>query len=383
MRANWEVGIRNVEGADASSGSPYARDSAFRNPRSPFPTSRRALTLVELLITMTILAILGAAILGTASAAMEAGRRSKTQTTINKIHGLIMERWASYETRRVPIHQNIITAINGLPGNVRGMILADARLLALRELMKKEMPDRWEDVLHVPQVLQQAPPLAQSYFLRYQQASSHPEIGANESAECLYMVVMLATGDGEARTLFTKQEIGDVDDDGMPEILDGWGNPIDWIRWPAGVVSDLQPLSPDGSFTSLSARADHDPFDVYRRDIVGVSGPAIDQYPQVAGASSGMTFRSVYERNIRKRLNGDWSPLPARNTAFRLTPLIFSGGPDGGSSLNTSNDMADSNFPVLDPYVTFGDPIKVQEGEPARDGEFSFADNITNHLTDY
>ena len=53
------------------------------------------------------------------------------------------------------------------------------------------------------------------------------------------LVIMNATGDGEARTLFSKQDIGDVDEDGAPEFIDGWGNPIGWIRWPAGVVSDF------------------------------------------------------------------------------------------------------------------------------------------------
>ena len=49
--------------------------SAFRLPHSP----RRGITLIELLITMTIIAIISAAILGTASAAMENARRSRTR----------------------------------------------------------------------------------------------------------------------------------------------------------------------------------------------------------------------------------------------------------------------------------------------------------------
>ena len=35
----------------------------------------------------------------------------------------------------------------------------------------------------------------------------------------------------------------DVDGDGLPEFVDGWGRPISFIRWPAGFRSVLQSLS--------------------------------------------------------------------------------------------------------------------------------------------
>ena len=42
------------------------------------------------------------------------------------------------------------------------------------------------------------------------------------------------------------------------EFIDGWGNPIRFLRWPAGFVSDLQPLvepaatrDPEGIMTHL------------------------------------------------------------------------------------------------------------------------------------
>jgi hypothetical protein len=34
-----------------------------------------------------------------------------------------------------------------------------------------------------------------------------------------------------------EDEIGDLDGDGMPEILDAWGRPIAFLRWPAGFVA--------------------------------------------------------------------------------------------------------------------------------------------------
>lgn len=251
---------------------------------------RRGVTLIELLITMAIMAIISAAILGTASAAMEAARRDRTRVLVTKIGGLITEQVASYETRRVPLLPNIEQAINDaiVAGTItptqRGQMIADARLLAVRELMLKEMPDRLDDIQHVPIMLQGSPTLAQRYFRRYTAAQG----ASNDSAECLYMAVMAATGDGEARTLFAKQDIGDTDEDGANEFVDGWGQPISWLRWPSGVVSDLQPRNADGT------RVDHDPLDMYRRDDAAITGPLINSYPTASN------FRGTYKDCIRE-----------------------------------------------------------------------------------
>src|SRR5690606_827021 len=116
----------------------------------------------------------------------------------------------------------------------------------------------------------------------------------NQGAECLYMIVMFATADGEARGLFAENQIGDVDGDGAPEFLDGWGRPINFLRWAPGFESDQQlnanRLEAQGidAWIDLADR-NHDPFDLYRAD-----------------------------------------PL-----AYALTPLIFSAGPDGEYGIRT------------------------------------------------
>ena len=103
---------------------------------------------------MTIMAIIAAAILGTAAAAIEGSREKKTQSQIAKIHTLLMERYASYETRRIDVDPRITQAIDGgspalrippIPECDRLPVVKCSPMrgcLALRELMKKEMPDR-------------------------------------------------------------------------------------------------------------------------------------------------------------------------------------------------------------------------------------------------
>jgi prepilin-type N-terminal cleavage/methylation domain-containing protein len=355
-------------------------------PGAFFP---RGVTLIELLITMVIMAIISAAILGTARAAMESARRSRTKSTITKINTLLMERWDSYSTRRVEVSPAIVSAINALyPAQIssaeRGQMMADARLLALRELMQMEMPDRWSDVINQPvedvadqspsnffqpKMLAAVPAVAQTYYRRL--VNMHKDVNGdqitgnmardNQSAECLYLTIMYATGEGEARTHFLPQDIGDTDGDGAPEFLDGWGNPIFFVRWPAGFVSNSPLMTGD-------PEVDHDPFDPLRRDIA--TTPPDSRYPSI------QPFRKLVVTRVRNR-----SPHVA---AYRLMPLIFSGGPDNDPGLHLAPVAV-----VDDPYSTYvssgvdallASPLTVDLAGSNYDGD-NWKDNINNHLS--
>lgn len=341
---------------------------------SPFSV-RSGITLIELLITMTIMAIIAAAILGTAAAAIEGAREKKTQSLITKIHTLLMERYASYETRRVDIKQSLINdidAMNPTPTE-RGQMMADLRLLALRELMKYEMPDRWSDVTEPPVFLNDRPTLAKQYLRRSADAT-----GQYGPAECLYMTVMLATGDGEARTLFTKQDIDDTDPDGpdgAPEFVDGWGNPIQFLRCAPGYVVRSELMTGD-------ADTDHDPFDPYRRDQLNAMPNNLARYPSAI-------------RPYVAKLKDD---VPA----FRLVPLVFSAGPigiEGGKiDIYLSPKKEFSSFatdqPAMDPYFVASDlsanATKLNMTNAYGFGMPDLTDDvddskgyITNHLLEY
>jgi prepilin-type N-terminal cleavage/methylation domain-containing protein len=259
--------------------------SAFRNPNSAF-------TLVELLIVISIIAILSAMLLGVAATSAEQARGSRSKSMIAKINGLVMQQYDTYKDRRAPVND-----ANPALRNLKGVDRAKARLYALRELMLMEIPDRWSDVLlnsvenvSQPSDLGQPRYLAASggstfggptpiietyrrqFFAMKNAGVSNETILENQGAECLYLFVMHATSDGEARGLFNESSIGDTDGDGAYEFLDGWGNPIGFIRWPAGYESSKQVnarmWSTDLNDTNWiqQAAVDHDPFDVFRVD---------------------------------------------------------------------------------------------------------------------
>lgn len=351
---------------------------SIRNPHSAF---RTGVTLIELLITITIISILSAAFLGTSNLAMESSRKARTKTTIGKIHGLLMEKWSEYATRRVDIDTSPLnppsdpSGVNSTNSRDRGKFIALARLDAVRILMRQEMPDRWSDILNQPvrerlpgassippsneisfvnayQMTLPYPAVANAYLRRYNSLVGDVEtIERNQGAECLYMTIMLSTADGEARTLFSEQDIGDTDGDGAPEFLDGWGRPIHYIRWPAGFaeagLSDL---------LSTDSQADHDPLDVFR----------VDQPTSI--------------------------PPPAgMNRAYRLLPLIYSSGPDGIPDLFTAEDSVVLNpyslYPENNPVAKLGTPLSPKDypfgiGTTDDNEGDDWLDNIHNHLQD-
>ncbi len=286
------------------------------------PTARRqsGFTLVELLVTVTIIAILAAAVLAALNAARQTARAAKTKATIAKLDQVIMRRYDSYMTRRVPI-------------STSGMNPDDAarkRLDAIRDLMRMEMPERWNDVNDPPfnyittsGVNIPRPALSQRY-LQYYQSFTPPPTSPQETAECLYMIVAIGiTTDLE---LFNQSEIGDVDGDGAMEFIDGWGKPISFLRWAPGFSSESDIQTGDGI-------NDHDPFDTHNLEDSGVVFPT---------------------------------------GAFNMIPLIVSGGPDKETGIR-------GNPLPPDPPLSFkGNPFQCMTiGAP--DGTGDHYDNIHNH----
>jgi prepilin-type N-terminal cleavage/methylation domain-containing protein len=391
-----------AEGGFKSECSLYAH--SFSLPPSPLrlgradrtAQSRFGVTLIELLIAIAIIATLSALFLGASRAAMESSRASRTKTTILKLHTLLMEQWASYETRRVDLDPAVVSQVNAAFGSnpqQLGNAMADIRVLALRELMKFEMPDRWSDIdLSRPSyatkptgsrdqaaiLLESVPTIARAYYRRYDKAyqqavlnGKESDVYKNQRAECLYMVIMLMTGDGEARTMFAAQDIGDVDDDGLPEFLDGWGRPIEYFRWAPGFISKSSLMSGDTD-------SDHDPFDPFRRSVVPTVPGNFVQWPQYEDYPGPVA-------NYVQSLRGANIPAGGQ-VGFRLVPLIFSGGPDGLTDLWVADEDIDTSDPstgALDPYLADGSGDFFATGGPhTQDGVDESIDNITNHLID-
>jgi hypothetical protein len=243
----------------------------------------------------------------------------KTKATVAKLDEIIMRMYAGYATRRVPINTS----------GVHPQEAARRRLDALRDLMRMEMPERFNDITDAPHNYSWGAIGRPALNMAYNSVGAPS--GVNSHAECLYLIVSIANP--QELEHFGADEIGDTDGDGFPEFVDAWGNPIYFLRWAPGFIdSDIQP--PPGIATT-DPRFKHDPFDTH----------------------------GLY---------------PAR---WKLVPLIFSAGPDGrvdisqGGLINHGLEMGQNVSYSGDPYnVNIGAPNTVR-GERRHD-------NIHNHRLD-
>jgi prepilin-type N-terminal cleavage/methylation domain-containing protein len=293
---------------------------------------RAGFTLVELLIVMTIIAMLATIIMFALKNAREMARVQKTEGTILRLDTFFMQRWQDYARRRVPAD-----AIKGKQNPRK------ARLEALRELMRLEFPERWTEVETDPSQesgIRQRPAASQSHKRRYDDSrdptgkpsKSHRDTGTYQQAECLYFILTTRmAGLESAREHFQESEIGDVDGDGFLEFLDAWGTPIMFLRWAPGFESPLQPQD-----AKRNARRPeyHDPFD----------------------------------------------PTMADPDAYKLYPLIFSAGPDRQYDIHhkATGGSGKMNNPYGDRDM--GKPEDNDSYTNAKDGTINSYDNIHNHM---
>jgi type II secretory pathway pseudopilin PulG len=180
---------------------------------------------VELLVTITIIGILAALAWGAVVMARNAAREAATKATIAKLNLVIMKRYESYMTRRMPIK---------IPLGTGPTAAAALRLTAVADLMRMEMPVTVADITGPPQV----PGLPLPSLTTVYRAS--PPSNIEESAQCLYLIV--SKGSPEAMEQFNASEIGVVGTatDNKLVFIDGWGMPIRWLR-SAPWVTDIQP----------------------------------------------------------------------------------------------------------------------------------------------
>ncbi len=278
---------------------------------------RKGFTLVELLIVITIIAILAAMTLFSLHSMTEFGKESSTRSRITKIDRLLIGwHWELYRTRPMPIK---------VPPGTQPKQANQMRLRAVREMMRLEMPDRISEV--------KTPPLFLAYSTsqeRYRRRALPGWSTKYQGAECLYMIIAsIQEGDRNGLDFFNSNEIGDKDGDGMFEFVDGWGNPIEFIRWPAGFESVIQDRDRNNS---------PDPFDPLKADT-------------------------------------RWGNTTVQNALFSLHPLIVSAGPDkeyGVYGITTVPTIPGNNN---DPYVNYG----------SRSSQLGYSmngdapDNIHNH----
>jgi len=119
-----------------------------RNLSSHITIGRRGFTLVELMMVIAIIAILSSLFLGALDQAEQTAKVARTASLVQKLHNMIMARWDNYRAVRLPINvdarvgDNFANAGNEQQSRFRQDV-ARRRMLAIRELVRMEVPDRF------------------------------------------------------------------------------------------------------------------------------------------------------------------------------------------------------------------------------------------------
>jgi prepilin-type N-terminal cleavage/methylation domain-containing protein len=270
-------------------------------------------TLIELVVVMFIISILASLSLAGLAGANQRAKADKTRSTIRKLNELILPHYEHYMRRRVP----------AATGSLTQRQQAEDRLLKIRTLQMREMPDTWADVfpnVGTVDAIADAAYLKTAPVRAYAQVKAMVAGVANDfgAEECLHMVIARGGFEPDALETFRSDEIVDKDGDGAPEFVDGWGTPIGWLRWAPGFNS------PDSFVQFSDATNYHDPFDPFRTDLAGYA-----LVPLIVSAGPDRSFGL----NVTTRQAAGWNSL---DRSSLVSADGATGGPDG------SGDRADN-----------------------------------------
>ena len=349
--------------------------------RTAHPTGSLGFTLIELLIVLTIVSIVAAALGVTINNMMTNAREAQTTATLRKVDGLIIERQQglqrAFEGRDFiryvdKTHEKLIQGdpTNGVP-QLFGLSSKAVEAVARKDFARLFFPQRFSEMIDTRTGPAPGTAGADGIPDRIQFDDAYGTVvswtgstvksptnhdPATESSELLYFALTRMEVFGVPLTAvddFSTREVTDADNDGLPEFVDGWGNPLRFYRWPTRL------FKPYGLF-----------------GLNGVPGAAGDD----AGSPTGADFNDLYEagwpgtddvfiptviRNLARTyieglprapvLSGG-IPIPGDYDQLNIDPddsfgiLLHTAQPLSVQGINMLNSVSESRYHTLDTY---------------------------------
>jgi prepilin-type N-terminal cleavage/methylation domain-containing protein len=266
---------------------------------------RRGFTLLELLMVMAIIAIMMSMVFFVMNGLTENAEAEATKTTVNKVTRLLEQRIEAFDRafkggRRdsyVKATVGLLTAIDGRfdyfrahPEQAPPAIV----LLARKAAFRFEFPQRMAELIltasddangnGLPDVVEQkvavhtartellletgSEPTAAEIQTRVDSrwAKHTANIAAGfdktESSELLYYTLVVSGTFGSSPVdadQFSGAEVKDTDEDGLPEFVDAWGEPLRFYRWPTRLIDPTAPNPFKPDFFNMTDPTDVDP----------------------------------------------------------------------------------------------------------------------------
>jgi prepilin-type N-terminal cleavage/methylation domain-containing protein len=220
--------------------------------RSPDRLRRDGFTLVEILVVILIIAIMASLITAVIGNSLNSARAAATRATITKVHRLLEERRQAIARSNLRTEIRVVRKSMAAPElyapQVRpGLNSNDvARIVAFKETMRAHFPQRIKDLSGPDRdfhTSDDSPVLTQLKKLNPSFSANPPAFPSGHtmtttSSELLYVALTMGTelGSGGTAIDFNSSEVVDSDRDGLMELVDGWGHPLRFYRWPTDLV---------------------------------------------------------------------------------------------------------------------------------------------------
>jgi prepilin-type N-terminal cleavage/methylation domain-containing protein len=390
---------------------------------------RTGVTLIELLVVVAIIAVIAAVSIGALMVIPEHARTKGTESLIAKINGKLVQRLDQFNSRR-----ETITTLSSVDLPLAANEPSLARVIATVRTMRQTFPE-WFEILPArasdgfdndgdgqvdetvnvdtngdgtpdtavcdeivagqwnpldiggtvaPEQTGIDLPAAAKAHLKFVQrvfadttlrpsgegfmlfeARHQPETAR---AECLYMIV---TAGGTETSEFAPNEIGDTDEDGLPEFVDKWKRPILFFLWPTNYTS---PRQKPGSETNPD-----DPNQLLTEWNPNPPGDDTGWWGETSPRNT-RPLRLLFE-SLYFSLSDPSDPLN-KPKAYRTYPLIVSAGGDGGFGLQTPGPLGNGTMGDMDDVGTIGVTVYKRAERIANsslDGYAMDHDNVDNH----
>jgi prepilin-type N-terminal cleavage/methylation domain-containing protein len=201
---------------------------------------RPGFTLIELMI---VLAIIGIIVSLAASATMQVITRQKaanTELTIQKVNDALKTHWRAVieqaRTEQIPDNNNIYSSLIAMAGGPSDPdSVRRARVIWIKLRLKQQFPMNFKEALTPNPLLVPAPVFVQA--LQGKPSFSEPQI--YESSVCLLLALSQGRKGAAAfdQDRLASTEMADAGTfnsvmTGLKAIIDGWGRPLVFYRWP-------------------------------------------------------------------------------------------------------------------------------------------------------
>jgi len=198
--------------------------------------ARGGFTLIELLVVITIIGILMALTTAAIFRFIPAQQTDVTRKTIDKVRGALNKQMTAVFTvaskEQIPAanYANLLMLANN---DARR-----ARVIWIKLRLKQEFPMTYDEATN-PGGSYISP--KQSFVTALGGRKSANPPSPAESGACLLIALGADRGNtADTSSVLSAAEVRDSDGDGLKEVVDAWGNPLVFYRWPVD-NPDIQP----------------------------------------------------------------------------------------------------------------------------------------------